>query len=105
MENLANHLLSSVLKVIGCMYELEALEKKGYIQKSFRKRGRKHSYNDISFIVPHYVIEALRKADLEQYIGSESRMSEILNRKRKLALGMIKSLYKGLKIPAESLLV
>jgi HTH-type transcriptional regulator/antitoxin HigA len=46
----------------------------------------------------------MTKADLIQYIGSQSRVSEILNRKRKLTLGMIKSLYKGLKIPAEILL-
>ena len=46
----------------------------------------------------------MTKADLVQYIGSQSRVSEILNRKRKLTLGMIKSLYKGLKIPAEILL-
>lgn len=46
----------------------------------------------------------MTKADLIQFIGSQSRVSEILNRKRKLTLGMIKSLYKGLKIPAEILL-
>jgi HTH-type transcriptional regulator / antitoxin HigA len=46
----------------------------------------------------------MTKADLVQYIGSQSRVSEILNRKRKLTLGMIKSLYKGLKIPADILL-
>jgi HTH-type transcriptional regulator/antitoxin HigA len=46
----------------------------------------------------------MTKADLIQYIGSQSRVSEVLNRKRKLTLGMIKSLYKGLKIPAEILL-
>jgi HTH-type transcriptional regulator/antitoxin HigA len=44
------------------------------------------------------------KADQIQYIGSQSRMSEILNGRRKLTLGMIKSLYKGLKIPADILL-
>ena len=46
----------------------------------------------------------MTKADLVQYIGSQSRVSEILNRKRKLTLGMIKSLYKGLRIPADILL-
>jgi HTH-type transcriptional regulator/antitoxin HigA len=46
----------------------------------------------------------MTKADLVQYLGSQSRVSEILNRRRKLTLGMIKSLYKGLKIPAEILL-
>ena len=46
----------------------------------------------------------MTKADLVQYIGSQSRVSEILNGKRKLTLAMIKSLYKGLRIPADILL-
>lgn len=43
-------------------------------------------------------------ADMVQYLGSQSRVSEILNRKRQLTLSMIKTLYKDLKIPAEILL-
>lgn len=43
-------------------------------------------------------------SDLVKYLGSQSRVSEILNRKRKLSLKMIKSLYKELNIPAEVLL-
>jgi HTH-type transcriptional regulator/antitoxin HigA len=46
----------------------------------------------------------LTNADMVNYLGSQSRVSEILNRKRNLTLGMVKSLYKGLKIPAEILL-
>ena len=46
----------------------------------------------------------MTNADMVKYLGSQSRVSEILNKKRKLTLGMIKSLYKGLKIPAEILL-
>ena len=46
----------------------------------------------------------MTKADMVKYLGSQSRVSEILNRKRSLTLGMIKSLYKGLNIPAEILL-
>lgn len=46
----------------------------------------------------------MTSADMVQYLGSQSRVSEILNRKRHLTLNMIKSLYKGLKIPAEILL-
>jgi HTH-type transcriptional regulator/antitoxin HigA len=46
----------------------------------------------------------MTKADLVKYIGSQSRVSEILNRKRNLTLKMIKTLYKELKIPAETLL-
>ncbi len=46
----------------------------------------------------------MTSADMVQYLGSQSRVSEILNRKRRLTLRMVKSLYKGLKIPAEILL-
>lgn len=46
----------------------------------------------------------MSKSDMVQYLGSQSRVSEILNRKRGLTLNMIKSLYKGLKIPPEILL-
>ncbi|RYM34931.1 hypothetical protein ERX46_06030 [Brumimicrobium glaciale] len=46
----------------------------------------------------------MTNADMVKYLGSQSRVSEILNRKRKLTLGMIKTLYKELKIPADILL-
>lgn len=46
----------------------------------------------------------MTNADMVKYLGSQSRVSEVLNRKRKLTLKMVKSLYKGLKIPAEILL-
>ena len=46
----------------------------------------------------------ISKTDMEKYLGSQSRVSEILNRKRSLTLKMIKTLYKELKIPAEVLL-
>ena len=46
----------------------------------------------------------MTKTDLAKYLGSQSRVSEVLSRKRKLTLKMVKSLYKGLKIPAEILL-
>ncbi len=46
----------------------------------------------------------MTKADMVKYLGSQSRVSEILNGKRKLTLKMVKLLYKGLNIPAEILL-
>jgi len=63
LDSLAKHFKSSVMKLVSSMHELEALEKKGYIHKNIRKRGRNYSYNDLGFSVPHNVIEALRKAD------------------------------------------
>lgn len=46
----------------------------------------------------------LRQADLIPYIGSRSKVSEILSGKRNLSLSMIRALHKGLGIPAEVLL-
>lgn len=48
--------------------------------------------------------QGLAAKDLEPYIGSSGRMSEVLNRKRPLSLRMVKRLHDGLKIPYESLL-
>lgn len=45
----------------------------------------------------------LSKSDLAKYIGYKSRVSEILNRKRKLTLPMIRTLHKELNIPLEIL--
>lgn len=46
----------------------------------------------------------LGSSALVSIIGSKSRASEILNRKRKLSLSMIRLLHKKLNIPASSLI-
>ena len=46
----------------------------------------------------------LTRSDLATYIGSQSKVSEVLNRKRPLSLAMIRNLHKGLGIPADTLL-
>lgn len=46
----------------------------------------------------------LSRKDLEPYVGSRARVSEILNKKRPLSLPMIRNLHKGLGIPAEVLI-
>lgn len=48
--------------------------------------------------------EGLTRKDLAAYIGSQSKVSEVLNRKRPLSLTMIRSLHEGLGIPADVLL-
>lgn len=48
--------------------------------------------------------KGLTQNDLIEYIGGSGRVSEVLNRKRGLSIGMIKRLHKGLNIPYESLL-
>lgn len=46
----------------------------------------------------------LKRKDLEPYIGSRSRVSEILNRRRALTLAMIRKLSELLGLPAEVLM-
>lgn len=46
----------------------------------------------------------LKPKDLIPYIGSQSKVSEVLNRKRRLSLTMIRNLRDGLGIPADALL-
>ena len=46
----------------------------------------------------------LKASDLAKILGGRSRVSEVLNRKRKLTVDMMRSLRKRLDIPAESLL-
>lgn len=48
--------------------------------------------------------QGLTQKDLEPFIGSSGRVSEVLNRKRGLSLPMVKRLHDGLHIPYESLL-
>ncbi|WP_233622910.1 helix-turn-helix domain-containing protein [Citrobacter amalonaticus] len=48
--------------------------------------------------------QGLTQADMKQYIGSASKVSEVLNYKRPLSLSMIKRLHTGLGIPADILI-
>jgi len=46
----------------------------------------------------------LTRTDVAKIIGYRSRATEILNRKRKLSLAMIRNLHDKLRIPYESLM-
>lgn len=46
----------------------------------------------------------LSRKDIEPYIGSRGRVSEILNRRRGLSLNMVRALHANLSIPLESLM-
>jgi HTH-type transcriptional regulator/antitoxin HigA len=58
----------------------------------------------IEAIVYHLESRGLSRRDLEPYVGSRARVSEVLNRKRTLTLEMIRRLHTGLGIPAEVLI-
>lgn len=47
--------------------------------------------------------KGMKQKDLAEVVGFKSRVSEILNKKRKLTLGMIRKISTTLDIPAEIL--
>lgn len=48
--------------------------------------------------------QGLSRKDLELFIGTRTRVAEVLNRKRSLSVAMIRRLHEGLGIPAEVLI-
>ncbi len=72
------------------------------------------AYEDKHYPIPdpdpieaiQYFMESrdLSRRDLEPYLGSRARVSEILNRQRALSLEMIRNLNQGLGIPADVLI-
>src|SRR6266704_2729470 len=58
----------------------------------------------IEAILYHMESRGLSRRDLEPYIGSRARVSEVLNRKRPLTMEMIRNLHTGLGMPAEVLI-
>ena len=58
----------------------------------------------IAAIEYHMESRGLSRRDLEPYLGSRARVSEILNRRRPLSMEMIRRLHTGLGIPAEVLI-
>lgn len=47
--------------------------------------------------------QGLEDKDLVPFLGQRSRVTEILNRQRRLSISMIRKLHEGLKIPLDSL--
>jgi HTH-type transcriptional regulator/antitoxin HigA len=62
------------------------------------------SPDPIEAILYHMESRGLSRRDLEPFIGSRARVSEVLNRRRSLTIEMIRNLNKGLEIPAEVLI-
>jgi len=48
--------------------------------------------------------QALTRKDLERLLGTRTRVSEVLNRKRNLSIAMIRRLHEELGISAETLI-
>jgi HTH-type transcriptional regulator/antitoxin HigA len=63
------------------------------------------SPDPIETILYYMESRGLSRRDLEPYIGSRARVSEVLNRRRPLTIYMIRKLHAGLGIPAEILIL
>jgi len=60
--------------------------------------------NPIDAIFYYIESRGLSRKDLEPCIGSSARVSEVLNRKRRLSIEMIRKLHKYIGIPADVLI-
>ncbi|HUJ17095.1 MAG TPA: helix-turn-helix domain-containing protein [Nitrospirota bacterium] len=60
--------------------------------------------NPIDAIQYYMESRGLTRRDLEKFLGSRARVSEVLNRKRAITMEMIRNLHRGLGIPAEVLI-
>ncbi|MCH8492967.1 MAG: DNA-binding protein [Idiomarina sp.] len=47
--------------------------------------------------------QGLEDKDLVAFLGQRSRVTEVMNRQRRLSISMIRKLHEGLKIPLECL--
>jgi HTH-type transcriptional regulator/antitoxin HigA len=68
------------------------------------KRWQINAPDPIAAIELRMQQRGLTRRDLEKILGSRSRVSEVLNRKRPLTLEMIRRLHALWGIPAESLI-
>jgi HTH-type transcriptional regulator/antitoxin HigA len=85
--------------------EAEALEVLSILVADYEDRHHAIEAPDpITFL--EFVMESrgLTRKDLEPYIGSRSRVAEIMNRRRKLSMEMVRRLCKGLNLPGDVLI-
>lgn len=80
--------------------ELLALLIQDYEAKQFKFEP----IDAIETLLYHMDQQGLTRNDLIPYLGSRSKVSEVLNRKRPLTLKMIRALHEGLGISADSLI-
>lgn len=85
--------------------EADRLELLSVLIEDFEKRNFPiESPDPIEAIEFRMQEQGLRQVDLASLVGSRSRVSEVLSRKRPLTVAMIRSLSKGLGIPVDVLL-
>lgn len=84
--------------------EAEQLEVLLLIEDYERRHFPIDSPDPIDFLLNVMQWRGLSRKDLEPYISSRARVTEVLNRVRPLSLQMIRRLASALKLPAEVLI-
>jgi len=69
-----------------------------------RERFRFRKPDPIEAILFRMEEQGLRQADIAALVGGKNRASEILSRKRRLTLAMVRALHEKLGIPSELLI-
>jgi HTH-type transcriptional regulator / antitoxin HigA len=73
--------------------------------EAYEEKHQKIAFPDPIEAIRYYVeSRGLTRRDLERFIGSRARVSEVLNRNRPLTMEMIRKLHNELGIPAEVLI-
>ena len=82
----------------------EKIELLGFLIETYEKKNHRiplpHPVEAIRFAMEQ---QELKQVDLIPFIGSKSRVSEVLSGKRDLTLNMVRELHNGLDIPLKSL--
>jgi len=63
LEQLSGHFECSMIKATALLTEIEALERKGFVKRAYKRKGRRPSISEMGFMVPEYIIDALLKGD------------------------------------------
>lgn len=83
----------------------EKIELLGFLIETYEKKHHPipppHPVEAIRFAMEQ---QELKQVDLVPYLGSKSRVSEVLSGKRELTLAMVRKLHEGLGIPIKSLI-
>src|SRR6266498_3773239 len=96
--------LESLMEAAPGSPEEEELELLAFLIENYEKEQYPINLPDpIEAIKFRMEQQGLTRRDLEKYIGSQSKVSEVLNRKRPLSLAMIRALHEGLGISTEVL--
>jgi HTH-type transcriptional regulator / antitoxin HigA len=102
----------TALKEIACIFDAapgtregDRLEVLTTLLAAYEEKHYRVPLPDPVDAIQYYMASrGLTRCDMEQYIGSRARVSEVLNRKRALTMEMICNLHAGLGIPAEVLI-